>query len=372
MRLTLLTSTAALGFALALPAFAQTATDPNPANPSAVQDGTPAAGTGSGAAPGMDPAASGKTGATLGNQAPSQGPGPLGVQANPGPSSGQTSESTAGAPPAAGTNPSGTDAASPASSGDTTDQAAPAPRHRSMSSNSGAMGGSGHWAHQPGTGESGPASARASNIDSADTHSVIAPHLPSPGVGQNAGPERYLQVAEHALREHKTGEAQQALEMAETRLLDRSTAPSAANQPDESPRIAEVTAARKALAAKDWEGARRDIREAMNRGGMASGGGMSGGMASDSATGGSGGMATGASATGTSSGGMASGGGVGTTSSMAPNSTNQGVAGGNAGATPAPMDPSAQGPATAGAAGSPTPGASVTPPNPVNPGGGSK
>jgi hypothetical protein len=191
MRNTLLASAALLSMAMAMPAFAQTATDPAPA----AQDGTPAA-------------------TTTGDQ------------------------DGAMKPPAH-------------------------PHHHHMRSAAAATDESGQWAHQPGTGESGPASAQASNIDGADTRSTIAPHLPRPMVGENAGPDGYLKAADRALAAHKTGAAQQALEMAETRLLDRSTAPDAASQPDQSPRIAAVAAARKDLAAKDWAGARKSIQEAM-------------------------------------------------------------------------------------------------------------
>jgi hypothetical protein len=336
---------------MALPAFAQTATDPNPANPSAVVDGTPAAGTGSGAAPGKDPAASGKTGATLGNQAPSQGPGPMGETANPGPSSGQNSESSMGAP-AAGSAPS-------SASGDQTPPASdtPAkPRHHSMRSSS-STGESGHWAHQPGTGESGPASSQASNIDGADTHATIAPHLPSPGLGENASPDKYLMVAERALRAHKSGEAQQALEMAETRLLDRSTSPSAASSPDQGPRVQAVSAALRDLAAKDWKGAHRSILEAMNTGDHgggamgAEGGAMGGGVGS----GGDASQASGVANTSTSTNVTVQGQGSG---------YNAGT--GHPGANPAPLAGTVNRPGTMGAAGVNNPGAPAAP-NPANP-----
>jgi hypothetical protein len=373
MRKTLLTSAAVLGFALSLPAFAQTATDPNPANPSAIKDGTPAAGTGSGAAPGMDPAASGKTGATLGNQAPSQGPGPLGEQANPGASSGQNNDSGMGAP-AASSGSSGMNNPSSASQTESapSDQGTatpPKPRHRSMSSNSGMGGGSGHWAHQPGTGESGPASSQASNIDSADTHGVIAPHLPQPKVGENAGPDGYLRAADRALAAHKTGAAQQALEMAETRLLDRSTAPGVANEPDQNPRIAAVTAARKALASKDWQGARKSIQEAMNNGGTAGDNAMSSGSApsSGSAMSSDSGMSSGSMSSGNS---MSSGASSGQMQNGMNGSGALGVANGNPGATPAPMDPTGSNP-TNGAAGTSNPGPATTP-NPMAPANGAK
>jgi hypothetical protein len=124
--------------------------------------------------------------------------------------------------------------------------------------------GSDHWAHQPGTGESGPASTEASNIDAADTHSHIAPHFPEPAVGPGASPDRLLQAADAALTSHRTGTADQALEMAETRLLDRSTPVSDANQPDESQRIRAIESARKALASGDTKGAEAAIQTAMN------------------------------------------------------------------------------------------------------------
>jgi hypothetical protein len=119
------------------------------------------------------------------------------------------------------------------------------------------------WAHQPGTGESGPASTVASNIDSADSRSAIAPHFPTPAGGDNASPERYLQDAEHALETRKTGVAQQALEMAETRLLDRSTPVGQANQPDQSPEIQKVSEARQALGHGNVSAARAAIQTAL-------------------------------------------------------------------------------------------------------------
>jgi len=133
------------------------------------------------------------------------------------------------------------------------------------------------WAHQPGTGESGPASSNASNIDSGDAHSAIAPHLPSPEQGQNASPEAYLRDAQHALTRHQTGLAQQSLEMAETRLLDRSTLPSQANVPDQSPEIRQVSAALNALGHHDVAGARNAIRMALaSAPGVAPNNGMAG------------------------------------------------------------------------------------------------
>ncbi len=120
------------------------------------------------------------------------------------------------------------------------------------------------FAHEPGTGQSGPASANASNIDGRDTRSDIAPHLPEPAGGSNAGPRNYLREAERAIDMHKTGLAQQALEMAETRLLDRSTPADAAGEPNHTPMIQRVGEARRALAAGNLAAARGAINMALS------------------------------------------------------------------------------------------------------------
>jgi hypothetical protein len=76
--------------------------------------------------------------------------------------------------------------------------------------------------HVPGVGMSLPQSDKASNIVPADTRSNIAPTLPASAVDQNAGPYDYLRSARASLVAGHTGQAQQSLEMAETRALDRS------------------------------------------------------------------------------------------------------------------------------------------------------
>ena len=150
----------------------------------------------------------------------------------------------------------------PASTGDAAPVPAPPPMHRRHQA-AGAADGSGQFAHEPGTGQSGPASTKASNISGSDSSSEIAPHFPQPGGGMNAGPWNYLRAADRALAAHRTGEAQQALEMAETRLLDRSTPVGQAGQPSQSPEIMQVNQARQALGAGDIAGARSAIRTAL-------------------------------------------------------------------------------------------------------------
>lgn len=102
-----------------------------------------------------------------------------------------------------------------------------------------------------GTGMSTPMGTHASNIDQADTRSPIAPNLPSPAVGPNASAADYLRAAQASLQAGRTGEAQQSLEMAQTRLLDRSVPQDQTNNPSDNPAVTQITQALKALAAGD-------------------------------------------------------------------------------------------------------------------------
>ena len=96
-----------------------------------------------------------------------------------------------------------------------------------------------------------PISSRASNIDQSDTRSAIAPSLPVPPVGPNSDPRQYLVAAEQAIAARRTGMAQEALERAESRLLDRSVAQGQVNSPDDNSAVAQIAAARHALASGD-------------------------------------------------------------------------------------------------------------------------
>jgi hypothetical protein len=100
-----------------------------------------------------------------------------------------------------------------------------------------------------GTGMSMPMGNRASNIDQRDTRSDIAPNLPSPQVGPNASAVDYLRAADNSLRAGRTGEAQQALEMAQTRLLDRSVPQGQTDNSSNNPAVAQIGEALHALAA---------------------------------------------------------------------------------------------------------------------------
>jgi len=179
--------------------------------------------------------------------------------------------------------------------------------------------------HVPGVGDSQPASSQASNIDSADARSTIAPRLPEPAGGPSAGPDHYIRDAQRALAHHQTGMAQQAIEMAETRLLDRSVLATAVNTPADNPAITALEAARHDLAKHDWTGANRHLSEAIIQSAdampMAGSSGMSPGMSGSSPAAMSGsGMSNGMPA-GT-SGGMGNGAGMtGATAPSSPGST---------------------------------------------------
>ncbi len=158
-----------------------------------------------------------------------------------------------------------------------------------------------------------PRSAAASNITGTDTHSELAPALPSPGTDMT--PDQLLNRANQDLRAGRTGAAQEALEEAETRLLDRSTAPSQAGMPDTGPRIDAIRRALHALASRDRAGAMQGIQMAMSNGGM-QGNGMSGNSMSGNGMSGNGDVGNGMSGNGMSGNGMSgngmSGGGMGT------------------------------------------------------------
>lgn len=116
---------------------------------------------------------------------------------------------------------------------------------------------------EPGTGPSRPASNRAGSIGQTDTPGDIAPRLPMPDAPESAGPDTLLRTADRALAERRTGAAQQALEMAETRLLDRSTEIGASGRPDQDPKVLHVGAALQALGRGDIAQARAGIAAAM-------------------------------------------------------------------------------------------------------------
>jgi hypothetical protein len=103
------------------------------------------------------------------------------------------------------------------------------------------------------------APAPASTASSSGKHGVIVPPLPVPSLGPEATPGQYLQAAQQEVTRHHAGAAQEALERAETRLLDRATAPSRADQPDNAPAIQDISQAIAAVRKHDWQAASQHI-----------------------------------------------------------------------------------------------------------------
>jgi hypothetical protein len=92
---------------------------------------------------------------------------------------------------------------------------------------------------------------------------TVLPPLPSPNLPEGAKPSDALRAAQGALATGRLGEAEEALEMAQTRMLDRSVPLGATNNPSDNPTIAQISQARQALAARDRAGCMQLIETAL-------------------------------------------------------------------------------------------------------------
>jgi hypothetical protein len=70
-------------------------------------------------------------------------------------------------------------------------------------------------------------------------------------VPEGGRPSDYLRAAQSALAAGHAGEAQSALEMAQTRMLDRSVPLGQTDNPSDNPTSGQISQARQALAARD-------------------------------------------------------------------------------------------------------------------------
>jgi hypothetical protein len=77
------------------------------------------------------------------------------------------------------------------------------------------------------------------------------PALPGPPVDDNARPIDYLKAAHEALTHGRTGEAQEALERAEARVLDRAVPLLQTSRQIDDPLVTQIRAARLALGSND-------------------------------------------------------------------------------------------------------------------------
>jgi len=89
----------------------------------------------------------------------------------------------------------------------------------------------------------------------------LANQLPAPQVGASTI-DGMLTAAIDALQEHHTGQAQEALEQAETMALDRSVPQSEGSMPITDPLVTDIAQAREALGMKDVSGALRSAEAA--------------------------------------------------------------------------------------------------------------
>jgi hypothetical protein len=81
--------------------------------------------------------------------------------------------------------------------------------------------------------------------------SAVLPPLPSPNVPEGSRPSDYLRAAQAALAAGHAGEAESALEMAQTRILARSVPLGQTDNPSDNPTIGQIAQARQALAGHD-------------------------------------------------------------------------------------------------------------------------
>ena len=119
--------------------------------------------------------------------------------------------------------------------------------------------------HVPGVGESYPLSNRASNTGPGNTRSEIAPTLPTPAGGMDATAQNYLRDARNALAMGHTGVAQEAIERAETRMLDRSVVATESGQPDTGPIVSRLGEARRAVGRGDLRMAMQMVDEVLGQ-----------------------------------------------------------------------------------------------------------
>ena len=115
---------------------------------------------------------------------------------------------------------------------------------------------------EPGAGKQ-PMSTAPTNVAPSSTHTLWSPSLPTPAVPENAPPAAFIKAAQAAIAAGKLGEAQEAIERAESRALDRSVRPTKAGQPSRQPLVQQLAQARQALGNRDKAGASRMLEQAL-------------------------------------------------------------------------------------------------------------
>ena len=92
---------------------------------------------------------------------------------------------------------------------------------------------------------------------------VVLSPLTAPDLAEDAKPSDVLRAAQGALAAGHSGRAQEALEMAQTRMLDRSVALGETNSPSNNPTVGQISQALAALAAHDRAGCMQLIQTAL-------------------------------------------------------------------------------------------------------------
>ena len=120
----------------------------------------------------------------------------------------------------------------------------------------------------PAFGPAAPAWAQAVTQPAGDVtphsmHRVTAAGLPIPPVSSAGSPSAFLDAARRAAVAGRTGEALDALERAEIRLLDRELPPDSAVRPDNRQVVLAIGAARRALAVHDRQATLAAIDDAL-------------------------------------------------------------------------------------------------------------
>ena len=112
-----------------------------------------------------------------------------------------------------------------------------------------------------GTGQSLPRSDNAGNLNPQTTRSELAPNLPAPPASDDL--QTLLLDAKSSLQAGHTGQAQEALERAETRALDRSVIKGNERVPASAPVVTQISQALQALGAGQMDQAIRLIDAAV-------------------------------------------------------------------------------------------------------------
>ena len=105
--------------------------------------------------------------------------------------------------------------------------------------------------------------APPNNTALSDIRPATALPLPGPPVPSSDSPRAFLEAARRVLEAGRVGEAREALERAETRLLNAPAAPVQASSPERQDAVLAIGEARRALAAHDRQGAIQAIDDAL-------------------------------------------------------------------------------------------------------------